>query len=280
MKKLSLILLVAAFLGCSQNNPFSATAVAQNLSLAKDLYTHNLNERALEEFIIIYNTPNVNPESKSEAIFYMGQIAFDKGIYSVAMNDWQKLIKDFPTSKKAIEIKDRLFQLRDVFSKSIDENISSSIAQSYINNGDFWSENENRFTIDGSWLPRVELSIDWYDKVIKEFPETNAAELAFQRKLFSILGWEEPGEYGERYGIKSDFKKYLPMLLQTFDSFETAFPESPYLQGFRYQIAQTYWSKKDWANTRLWLNKIIEKGEGQTSFYTETAKARLTKIEF
>jgi len=217
---------------------------------------------------------------RSEALFYMGQIAFDQGSYSVAMNDWQKLIKDFPTSEKAIEIKDRLLQLREVFSKSVDENISSAVARSYINNGDFWADNDKRFTIDASWLPKVDLSIDWYDKVIKEFSGTDAAELAFQRKLFSILGWEEPGQYGKQYGLKSDFKKYLPILLETFTSFETAFPENPFLQGFRYQIAQAYWMKKDWANTRLWLNKVIEKGGDQSSFYTETAKARLTKIEY
>ena len=271
---------MTCILACSQNTPFTATVSAQNISLAKDFYTHNLNERALETFIIIYNTANVNAEEKSEALFYMGQITFDEGRFSVALADWQKLIKDFPTSKRAIEIKDRLIQLKDVFSKSVDENISSSVAQSYINNGDFWADDNKIFHIDGSWLPKVELSIDWYDKVIKEFPETYAAELAYSRKLFAINGWEEPGQYGAKYGILSDFKKYIPVLLQTFDSFEAAFPESPFLQGFRYQIAQAYWGKKDWNNTRLWLNKVIEKGEGQPSFYSETAKARLNKIEF
>lgn len=280
MKTLSMVLLVICILSCSQNTPFTATVSAQNISLAKDFYTHNLKERALEEFIIIYNTSNANADVKSEALFYMGQITFDEGRFSVALNDWQKLIKDFPTSQRAIEIKDRLIQLRDVFSKSVDENISSTVAQSYINNGDFWSDNDKRFTIDASWLPKVELSIDWYDRVIKEFPGTYAAELAYQRKLFAIIGWEELGQYGSTYGIKNDFKKYIPVLLQTFESFEAAFPESSHLQGFRYQISQSYWGKKDWVNTRLWLNKIIEKGAGQPSFYSETAKARLTKIEY
>ena len=44
--------------------------------------------------------------------------------------------------------------------------------------------------------------------------------------------------------------------------------------------AQSYWSNKDWSNTRKWLNMIIESGKGETSFYTEIAKARLTKVEY
>ena len=72
----------------------------------------------------------------------------------------------------------------------------------------------------------------------------------------------------------------MPIFLKTFEDFETAFPDSPYLQGFRYQIAQAYWNHKDWENTRQWLNKIIEVGKDHPSFYTETEKARLNKIEY
>jgi hypothetical protein len=80
--------------------------------------------------------------------------------------------------------------------------------------------------------------------------------------------------------LKSNFQKYLPLVLRTFAEFEVAFPNSANLQGYRYQIAQAYWDHKDWQNTREWLNKIIAAGAGQPSFYTETAKARLNKIEY
>lgn len=72
----------------------------------------------------------------------------------------------------------------------------------------------------------------------------------------------------------------MPILLKTFEEFQVVFPNCSFLQGFRYQIAQTYWEKKDWSNTRQWLNKLIEASQGQISFYTETAKARLNKIEY
>ena len=258
----------------------TTVCLAQNISIAKDFYNHNLKERALEEFIIVYNTSTVKSDERAEALYYMGQITFDAGRYSTALGDWQRLIDEFPSSSRVVEIEDRLSQLSEVFSQSIDENIASSVAKSYIKNGDFWSDDNRKFTIDASWLPKVELAIDWYDKVIEEFPNTYAAELAYQRKLFSILGWKELGQYGISYGIREDYKKYLPILLQTFESFESSFPESSFIQGFRYQIAQTYWGKKDWTNTRIWLDKIIEESNGQASFYTETAKARLNKVEY
>lgn len=264
MKKIIILLVFPFLISCSGNE-----TQTQNISIAIDLYEHNLKERAMEEFIMVYNSQSEKPEIRSEALYYMGQITFDQNRFSTAVSDWKKLIEIFPTSDRAMEIKDRLEQLNEVFLNSEDENISSSIAQSYINNGDFWSDDNRKFTIDASWLPKAELAIDWYDKTILEFPKTYAAELAYQRKLFSILDV-----------MRNDYKKYLPVLLQTFDEFEKSFPENSFLQGFRYQISQKYWGNKDWDNTRIWLNKIIDKSKGQQSFYSETAKARLNKIEY
>ena len=49
------------------------------------------------------------------------------------------------------------------------------------------------------------------------------------------------------------------LLSRTFLAFEKEHPKASTLQGFRYQIAQTYWKNKQWAKTREWLNKIIMK---------------------
>jgi hypothetical protein len=210
----------------------------------------------------------------------MGQISFDDNSYATALDDWQTLIKQYPTAARSVELKDRLSQLKEVFAKTTDAAIDSLVARSYIRNGDFWSQEDRRFTIDSSWLQHVELAVIWYDRVIKEFPNSSAAELAYQRKLFAIIGWRVAGRDGDQYGVKANFKKYMPELLETFSAFETAFPKDGDLQGFRYQIAQAYWGSKDWANTRAWLAKIIDAGGGQTSFYVETAKARLEKVEY
>jgi tetratricopeptide (TPR) repeat protein len=258
----------------------SSDVDAQDTGFAKDLYVHNLKSRSLELFVEIFHNPKSPANNKAEALYHMGQISFDDGRYSTALDDWQRLIKDYPTNSKAIEIKGRLSQLKEVFAKVTDASITSTIAQSYVNNGDFWSDADKKFTIDGSWLPRVELALQWYEKVIAEYPGSDGAEIAFQRKLFTLLGWKEIGQYAQSYGVQSNYSTYMPTLLKTFEEFEAAFPNSSYLQGFRYQIAQAYWGHKDWDDTRKWLNKIIEMGKGQQSFYTETAKARLQKVEF
>jgi tetratricopeptide (TPR) repeat protein len=248
--------------------------------LPKDFYLHGLKSRALETFIEIHHSSKATPADKAEALYYMGQIAFDENSYSTALDDWQSLIKRYPTATRSIELKDRLNQLKEVFAKTTDAAIDSLVARSYIKNGDFWSQDDRRFTIDSSWLQHVELAVDWYDRVIKEFPNSAAAELAYQRKLFALVGWQAISRDGEKYGTKGDFKKYMPQLLEAFSSFETAFPKNGDLQGFRYQIAQAYWGHREWANTRVWLNKIVEAGGEQTSFYVATAKARLEKVEY
>ncbi len=125
------------------------------------------------------------------------------------------------------------------------------------------------------------LNLPWngMTKVIKEFPGSDAAELAYERKLFALIGGKKLGE-DRTYGLGADYGKYMPQVLDTFSNFETAFANNSSLQAFRYQIAQAYWGHRDWANTRLWLQKMIEKSNGEPTFYTATAKARLQKVEY
>jgi hypothetical protein len=155
--------------------------------------------------------------------------------------------------------------------------VTSVVAGSYLSNGDFWSKGERKFIIDSSWLPEVELATAWYDRVIKEFPGSDAAERAYEKKMFALLGSVEPD--GDASGLRFNYGEYLPQVLDTFASLEGAFPDNASLQAFRYQIAQAYWRNKDWTNTRLWLQKIIDKSNGQQTFWTEAARARLMKVE-
>jgi len=163
--------------------------------------------------------------------------------------------------------------------KLSDASVDSAVARSYLSNGDFWSKSDRKFVIDSSWLPTVELAVEWYDRVIKEFPGSGAAELAYERKLFALIGGKEIGE-DSSYGLRANYGKYMPELLETFSQFEATFPNNSSLQAFRYQIAQAYWVHRDWANTRLWLQRVVDKSNGVPTFYTETAKARLQKIEY
>jgi len=211
----------------------------------------------------------------------LGSIAFDENKVSVALDSWRELVKKYPNSTQAKTVKDRINELAEIVGESAKESVENAIALSYLRHGDFWSRGkDNKFTIDSSWIQNVESAIKWYDKVISEFPKSTASRIAYQEKLRTLLGWVDPGKYGEKHGVKSSADKYIPQLLETFASFEKDHPTASTLQAFRYQIAQAYWSKKDWAKTHEWLNLIVkESGEGD-SFYKDLAERRLQKVEY
>src|SRR5207248_10705849 len=118
----------------------------------------------------------------AKELYLLRQISFDEGHIKVALDDWRSLVHDYPQTTEAKEINGRLKQLNEIVSKVSDASVTSAIARSYISNGDFWSRIDRKFLIDASWLPEVELAVDWYDRVIKEFPGSDAAVLAYERK--------------------------------------------------------------------------------------------------
>ncbi len=250
------------------------------LEIANDYYRHNLNDIAKEKFLSIYHSPESSDDEKAEALYIVGQIIFEKGDYSLALEDWELLITKFPDSEYAKQIAKIYSQISDIVTFDSGSNSISLIARAYLQNGDFWSNADIEFIIDSSWMPSVEIAIKWYDKVLKEFPNTPSAEVAYRRKLFALLGSSNPDDNQKAFGLKEDFKKYIPVVLKTFSAFEKDFPKSAYMQGFRYQIAQAYWAKGYTRSSRIWLKKIIACGDGKETFYTETAKARLKNLKF
>jgi len=240
---------------------------AQDVDWARDLYVHGLKSRAMETYIGILHTAAYSAEAKAEALYYMGQISFEDGSFATAMNDWQKLVATYPDSPRAAELKDRFTQLQEVYSKPSDPPIDSVVARSYIRNGDFWAGGERKFSFDTSLLPNIDLGVAWYDRVIQEFPASDAADVAMQRKVFLWLG-----------AVESEYSRNLQGLLDAFAAYEAAFPKDENLQAFRYQISQVYWKHGDWSTTATWLNKIIGAAGNKSSFYSDMAKARMENM--
>lgn len=258
----------------------AGTAAAGNIDIAKSWYEHQLFDKAKEALITALHDQQTSDADKADALYLLGNMSFEEKRYKTAFADWEQLVKRFPESPQSKEIAARLAQLRELNAQNIDNKVSSATAALYLRNGDFWSHSDHKFAIDSSWLNQVELAVQWYDRTISEFPDTYAAEVSYEKKLFALLGWRELGRDGESHGLKQDFERYMPLVIETFSKFETSFPNNSSLQGFRYQIAQAYWSKKRWMQTRQWLEKIIDSSKGEKTFFTETAKARLQKIEF
>jgi len=115
-----------------------------------------------------------------------------------------------------------------------------------------------------------------YDRVISEFPDTPAATLALKKKLYTLKGWEEPGKYGSKYGLKKIAHRIEPLIV-VFEALKVASPNDPDLQRFCYVIAQSFWTAKRFDETRQWLQKIIEASQGNDGFYKDLAEWRLKK---
>lgn len=264
-----LILMLAA--------PVSFAASTEKASM---LNRHGLVQEAKLELInVIFGSSDSS--DKAEAYYLLGSIAFDENRISVALDSWRELVKKHPNSTQAKLVSDRINELAEIVGESAKESIDNAIALPYLRHGDFWSRGKNKiFTIDSSWISNVEAAVKWYDKVISEFPQSAASRLAYEDKLRTLLGWEDPGRYGGKHGIKLSFDRYIPQLLETFASFEKDHPTAATLQAFRYQIAQVYWDNKDWGKTREWLNLIITESCEGDSFYKDLAQRRLQKVEY
>ena len=253
---------------------------AQNLERATLFKEHGLSSEARRECILIITSSNSAAE-KATAYYILGMIAFDEKRISTALDAWIKLTKQFPQSKEAKEVSARIKDLAQIVGENTRETLNNAVAQSYLSHGEFWSRGKSDvFNIDSSWIPNVESAIKWYDKMIQEFPKTAAAKVGYEQKMRTLLGWSESGRDGEKHGIKLDSRRYIPQLIATFHDYETAFPDSGTLQAFRYQIAQAYWNIKEWDETRVWLNSVLDKSEGSDSFYTDLARRRLEKVEY
>lgn len=276
MKKNNLITLLLFCLtlsACSDTDPAS-------VKKATMFSEHGLKAEARIELINVIFSKSQN-QDKSKAYYLLGGLAFDENRISIALKSWRELAEKYPNSQEAGIVKDRIDELAEIVGESTKESIENAIALSYLRHGDFWSKDKDRmFIIDSSWIPKVETALKWYDKVIIEFPKTNASKIAYQDKMRALLGWKETGRYGDSYGVKKSFPKYMPQLLETFSAFEIEHPKATILQAFRYQIAQAYWKNKNWVETKKWLHLIIEKSGDRDSFYKDTAQRRLKKIEY
>lgn len=205
-------------------------------------------------------------------------------------------------------MKERITKLSEIVLGSAQEDLDNAVARSYLRHADFWSEDKSDvFSIDSSWIAKIEAAVKWYDKVITEFPKSKASRIAYEGKLKTLLGWKEPGRDGDAYGMEANFNKYMPQMLQTFEEFEKNHPDASMLQAFRYQIAQAYWgrARRSWELARLyqsykeekeaqdyreeaekhsmpakeWLNKIINIAGDSDVFYRDLAERRSKNLE-
>ena len=301
LKFKTLIVVIFCFVGVSR------LVVAASLEKAILFNEHGLTVDAKRELIDLIFEKGSSTDDKAQAYYLLGNIAFGEDKIKAALNSWEYLVNKYPNSNEAELVRDRITQLSEIVVGSAKENLDNAVARSYLRHADFWSEDKsNVFNIDGSWIPKIEAAVKWYDKVITEFPKSEASRIAYEGKLKTLLGWKEPGRDGDAYGIEANFNKYMSQMLQTFEEFEKTHPDASTLQAFRYQIAQACWgqyiifqaqgnfkftlkqqeeaqnynekAEKNLEAVKVWLNKIIDESRDNDSFYRDLANRCLKNL--
>ena len=214
----------------------TSTAIGSSLDKAKMFRQHGLVSEAKKELIeIIFSRQNA--KIKAEAYYILGTIAFEENDISAALETWTQLVADFPESVQAKLVKDRINQFSEIIGEKSRTVVENAIAQSYLRHADFWSERvrHKKFIIDSSFISKVDVAVSWYDKVIQEFPNTEASQLAYEEKMLTFIGKiqglvKEKVDQLERYRewltfdsikeriekeFQKDFNKYMPQLLES-----------------------------------------------------------------
>lgn len=263
---------------------FAGGLSASTIDTAERFLEHNLSDRAKEIFIEIATGADSPQNEKATAIFHLGSIAFNEGNIDTAIREWRLLQENYPEQATEFDIEGKLKRISDIYGDSAEQDLQNAIAQSYIKNGDFYTDEKSETTtIDTSWIPVIDASVAWYDRVIEEFPGTSEAKRAYLKKFAAYVGWPGRGQYDKDFGLyanKLQVTLTLAKLEEILSEFEAVFPDDPNLQRMRYTIAQGYWRKKDWAKTREWLTLIIESDDGVNGFWKDVAEWRLKKVEY
>ena len=255
---------------------------SSKIQKAEMLYDQGMVSEAKQELVdVIFG--DFHDQEKAEAYFLLGNIAFTEERLSTALETWNVLINKYPDSQQAVLIKDKATELAEIVGETTEKMITNAVAKSYMRSGDFWSTFEDdKFNIDTSWIPRLEAGMHWYDKVITEFPQSQAAELAYTRKLKVFLGQmyklgpPNRTEIGSIEIIKKKrWDNFFSKVLETFSSLKADFPEAESLQAFRFQIGQAYWMTGEQEKAEEWLNLVISVAGDSDTFYKDLAERRL-----
>ena len=265
----------------------SGLTIEASIEKAILLKAHGLNDDAKRELINLIFHGDSERKDKPRAYYLLGAIAFDENRIRSAIKTWDYIIEKYPNSDEALIVKERVDELSKVTLAVYTESIESenySVAKLYLKNAEFWSEDkDDRWMIDASWIPKVEFALKWYDKVISEFPKSEAARIAYIGKIRTLLGWKESD--GVTYGARTDSSEYIEKLVNTFRSFEQDFPNDTTLQACRFQIGQIYFGigvrsgEKQWLKqAKEWFDEIIVNSGEDETFYRQISEERNKSI--
>lgn len=280
----------------------SGLTIEASIEKAILLKVHGLNDDAKRELITLIFDENFKDKDKSRAYYLLGEIAFDENRIQTATKTWGYIVEKYPASDEALIVKERINELSkvtlSVYTESV-ETADYSLAKLYLKNADFWSEDkDDRWMIDSSWIPKVEFVLKWYDKVISDFPKSDAARIAYIGKIRTLLSWRKLAKTKEfemddpsldHLASSIFFSIYIRQLVSTFRDFEKDFPNDITLQACRFQIGQAYFgmgivgkrteidleqAKKWLEQAKQWFDEVIANSGENDTFYRQISEER------
>ncbi len=217
---------------------------------------------------------------RASALYLLGAIALEEGDLVIAKKRWEQVRKDYPESSEAKKVAQQEEAIALLAGVSQYRSAANPLANLYLRFGDQWSQ--GRATIlapEFDDLPKVEAAAEWYDLVVREFPNSDAARIAMESKMLTLLGWQDESGSSHRHGLAYDYQKYMPQLIVAFEEYVGTFPEASARHAFRFLIGQAFYNALDFEQAKIWFQGVMESDPSQRSLFGHLARLRLLQLK-
>ena len=169
---------------------YSEPSVSRGLMLKM----HGLEADAKRAFIDLLYNDEAHEEDKADALYQLGLIAFNNKDIGLATETWSLLINEFPNTEKGRTVSAGIKYLLEDYDvlvlesakeeiRNREEVMRDALAQSYLLNAQFWWDPPKQWGIYTSHINQFTMAREWYDKVVTEFPRTDAAKKAMSYRF-------------------------------------------------------------------------------------------------
>ena len=240
---------------------------------------HGLREEAKLTLIEVVLESNRPPE-RASALYLLGAIALEEGDLLIAKKRWEQVRKDYPESSEAKKVAQQEEAIALLAGVSQYRSAANPLANLYLRFGDRWSQGRaTTLAPEIEDLPKVEAAVEWYDLVVREFPNTDSARIAMESKMLTLLGWQDESGSSRRHGLAYDYKKYMPQLIAAFEEYVGTFPEAPARHAFRFLVGQAFYNALEFEQAKIWFQGVRESDPSQRSLFGHLARLRLLQLK-
>lgn len=218
MKKLqifAIILISALVIACGSSVDTTTMSADEHLDHAMSLYNDEDYEDALAEFQSILLQYPANPVN-DDAQYYLGMTYFQRGQYLLSAYEFSKLIRDIPASPFVVDAQYMLaesyyqlsppFQLDQVYTKKAVDEFQAFIdffpTDNRVEGAEQKINEMNRKLAQKQYSAAViyekmdyeNAAIDYYNKVIETYHDTEFAPLAYYKRIKLLLSRDRTEE--------------------------------------------------------------------------------------